>query len=121
MLSGGHHKAPPACLVAAGPNIAPPETALDPSNLDHEALPNMGKVFGITPTILRLLGLPLAEDMPGHPINSIIHPNFQATFPVQKVATHTPTDWKPVTVSVDEAEPEDEERRDQLRALGYIE
>jgi predicted AlkP superfamily pyrophosphatase or phosphodiesterase len=115
-LSGHHKKGSPACLVAAGPNIA--DRFLAPPIEDKS--PHMGTIYTVTPTILQLLGLSQAEDMPGHPNWQLISKEFKHAFPETHIPTYTPDGWVPDAVSVEE-ETDQEERREQLRTLGYIE
>ena len=121
MLSGGHHTAPPACLVAAGPQIIKPTQPLDLAKLEAGTIPKMGRVLGVTPTVLHLLGIPTARDMKGHPSRKILDASFLEAFPVTKVDTHTPKGWKPSVVDVSSESRDEDARKDQLRALGYIE
>ena len=120
-LSGGHNTAPPACLIAAGPQIVKPSQPMDLSKLEAGVIPKMGRVLTVTPTILHILGIPTARDMKGHPSKQILSPSFMAANPVGKVNTHTPKGWKPTVVEVDMKERNEDARKEQLRALGYIE
>jgi len=76
-------------------------------------------VLDITPTILALCGLPVAEDMDGKVLEQAIDPEFFRTHPVTSVATYE--------TEASEGAPEepiesslDEEIREELRSLGYI-
>ena len=120
-LSGGHNTAPPACLIAAGPQIIKPSKPMDLSKLEAGVIPQIGRVLTVTPTILHILGIPTARDMKGHPSKQILSPSFLAANPVGKVNTHTPKGWKPTVVEVDMKERNEDARKEQLRALGYIE
>ena len=120
-LSGGHHTAPPACLVAAGPQIIKPTKPLEIDKLEAGTIPKMGRVLTITPTILHILGIPTARDMKGHPSRQILDAAFLKAHPVGKVDTHTPKGWTPKVVDVDMKERNEDARKEQLRALGYIE
>jgi predicted AlkP superfamily pyrophosphatase or phosphodiesterase len=120
-LSGGHNTAPPACVVAAGPQIVKPTQPLDLSTMAAGTVPKMGRVLTIAPTVLHILGIPTARDMKGHPSAQILDAGFLAAHPVGKVDTHTPKSWKPSVVDVDMQKRDEDARREQLRALGYIE
>jgi hypothetical protein len=112
--SGGHRNAPPACLVAAGPHILRTDTGITPAA-------HLGSVHMITPTVLALLQLPVGKDMGGRPSKKIIDPAYLAQHPPAVVSSHTPSGWSPEVVEVNTEALGDEERREQLRALGYIE
>ena len=120
-ISGGHHTAPPACLVAAGPQIIKPSQPLDLQQLAAGTIPRMGRVLTITPTILHILGIPTARDMKSRPSKRVLDATFLQAHPVGKVDTHTPKGWKATVVDVDMKERNENARREQLRALGYIE
>jgi predicted AlkP superfamily phosphohydrolase/phosphomutase len=99
---------PEGVLAAAGPTIAASESPGDAS------------VFDITPTVLALLGEPVGRDMDGYVLTDIMDEEFRATHPVTFVDTYEREDAdaaseEPVESSVDE------EIRERLRSLGYIE
>ncbi len=112
--TGGHKDAPPACLVAAGPHIQSAGTGLVPAS-------HLGSVHMITPTVLALLQLPVGEDMGGRPSEKIIDPAYLRQNPPSSAPSHTPPGWRPEVVAVETDALGDEERREQLRALGYLE
>jgi predicted AlkP superfamily phosphohydrolase/phosphomutase len=72
----------------------------------------------VAPTILYLLGLPIAEDMRGRPMTEIIDPDYLAKNPVYHVRKYASSEKKP-QLSTKDAEAE-EELKDRLRSLGYI-
>ncbi len=121
-LSGGHHNAPPACLVAAGPDIRRRRKTFDLNASTYEMLPLFQSIYSITPTVLTLLNLPLAEDMSGSPIKMVLRKKFLKNNPIRLTPSYTPAGWKPdvVEITADRTD-DDEQRREQLRALGYIE
>lgn len=112
--TGGHRDAPPACLVAAGPHIRRADTGIAPAA-------HLGSVHMITPTVLALLQLPVGADMGGRPSERIIDPTYLAQHPPTVVASHTPAAWTPEVVELNTDLLGEEQRREQLRALGYIE
>ena len=121
MLSGGHHTAPPACLIAAGPQIIRPTQPIDTATVEKGAIPKVGRVLTVTPTILHILGIPIARDLKGHPSRQILDAEFLKAHKVTKVDTHTPKGWKASVVDVKALQRDEDARKEQLRALGYIE
>jgi predicted AlkP superfamily phosphohydrolase/phosphomutase len=113
--SGGHGKltrgapiAPPGVLILSGPGIAGGGAEL-----------SRASVIDITPTLLALLGLPVAEDMPGRPLVEAFadRPNSE----VSRI-----TSWEevgsPRSSQVVPVDPRaDAERMEKFRALGYFE
>jgi len=118
-LSGGHLSAPPAVLVAAGPDIR--RSGVDPAALEAEDLARVGSILDVTPTILALLDIPIGRDMDGDVASALLSPQLLERQPIRYVPTHTERTWfarrpKPV-VATGAA---DNERIEQLRALGYL-
>jgi len=76
-------------------------------------------VTDIAPTVLALFGLPVAEDMDGKVLTAAIEPSFLEEQPVLSVPTYESGS------RTEEAEPiespVDEEIKERLRSLGYIE
>ncbi len=77
-------------------------------------------VLDITPTILALLGLPVAEDMDGKVLTEAIDPSFLRAHPVGTVETYEDAEREGVDEEPIES-PVDDEVRERLRSLGYIE
>ncbi len=93
-------------------------------------------VLDITPTILALFGLPVAEDMDGRPIVAAFDPAFLKTHPIRYVATYEGTvqagDVERAQVGTAGVSPEttarlvptdptgDKELKEKLRSLGYL-
>ena len=75
-------------------------------------------VLDVTPTVLVLSGLPVGRDMDGKPLVAAIDQAFLARHPVAYVDTYETAgdtgDTEPV------ASPVDEEVKEMLRSLGYI-
>jgi predicted AlkP superfamily phosphohydrolase/phosphomutase len=98
---------PTGVLVLWGKDIAAGVELEEPSVLD------------ITPTILALWGMPVADDMDGRVLTEAIEPSFLRGHPVEHIETYETGSRS------DEAEepiesPLDDEVRERLRALGYI-
>jgi predicted AlkP superfamily phosphohydrolase/phosphomutase len=78
-------------------------------------------VLDITPTILALCGLPVAEDMDGKVIEEAIDPGFLTEHPVTTIPTYereAPDAGRGAQEPVES--PLDDEIREELRSLGYI-
>jgi predicted AlkP superfamily phosphohydrolase/phosphomutase len=75
-------------------------------------------VLDVTPTVLALSGLPIGRDMDGKPLTSAIDPAFLERHPIGYVDTYESRiesgDAEPVP------SPVDEEVKEMLRSLGYI-
>lgn len=76
-------------------------------------------VTDITPTVLALFGLPVAEDMDGKVLTEAIESSFLEEQPVLSIATY---ETEPQDGGEEPIEsPVDEEIKERLRSLGYIE
>ncbi|MCD4690133.1 hypothetical protein K8S17_01585, partial [bacterium] len=77
-------------------------------------------VLDITPTLLALYGLPVGEDMDGRVLTEAIEPEFLKRYPITSVPS-----YEEDLVADDGTEPlespVDDEVRERLRSLGYIE
>lgn len=101
----GHGHAPPGVFVAAGRGIAP-----------------VGRIEGarildVTPTLLRLVGLPLSEELHGRVLDEILEPELLRA-PARTVASY---EVGPPTLRTPQTSGEDDAMIENLRALGYIE
>jgi predicted AlkP superfamily phosphohydrolase/phosphomutase len=77
-----------------------------------------GTVFDVAPTVLAVMGLPVAEDMDGRVLSEIILESHLEDFPLAHVPSYEPAvgrEREPVGSAMDES------IREQLRSLGYIE
>jgi len=76
-------------------------------------------ILDVTPTVLALLGLPVAEDMPGRVLTEMLDPAFLHRFPVRTIPSYDYLERTPIDT---ESTPGtgDEEAMEMLRALGYI-
>jgi Type I phosphodiesterase / nucleotide pyrophosphatase len=102
VFSGEHADAPPGILVAAGPGIRAG------GRIDGAG------IIDVAPTLLALLGLPVADDMPGHVLSEL----FAAPPRVERVATYR--DVLPAPTTGAPAPALDDGVRERLRALGYL-
>ena len=78
------------------------------------------RVHDIAPTILTIAGLPIGRDMEGEALTGALTGEFARTHPVRFVETHE-TDLRRGADEEPIESPVDEEVREQLRSLGYIE
>lgn len=87
----------------------------------------VGRVYNaslldVAPTLLYLLGLPVAEDMEGSPLTEVIEPRYLKEHSVYRIASFDPlgaqTEASPI--SAQEGDKAQEELKERLRSLGYI-
>jgi predicted AlkP superfamily phosphohydrolase/phosphomutase len=104
VFSGAHRRE--GVWIAAGPGIVPGENLAEATVLD------------VTPTLLWLLGLPVAEDMDGHPLTSLYDEAFRRARPVARVATYDAPSGK--TAPPAERIPVPPSQMEWLRDLGYL-
>lgn len=95
--------APEGVIIMAGSNIRKNEIIKDAKTKD------------ITPTILYLFGLPVAEDMDGRVLSEAIEPEFIEKHPKTCVGTYERKDREFYI----QDNPKDEIDREKLRSLGY--
>lgn len=74
-------------------------------------------ILDVTPTVLWLLGLPVAEDMAGRPVLGAFEPEFVARRRVATTPTYETGERAPARAVAGE---EDAEITERLRALGYL-
>jgi len=117
--SGNHLDGPPGVLIAAGKDIRPARVA-EGQAPTAAALPVLGSVLDLTPTILALQGIPVGRDMDGAPMTSILRPERLAESPISFVETHDDAAWLARREERREVNADDAERLEQLRSLGYI-
>ena len=78
-------------------------------------------VLDITPTILYLLGLPVAKDMDGKVLTQAIQPSFLKTNPIQYIESYDQEGKAPFGPQEPTTIPYDEKLLERLKSLGYIE
>jgi len=76
-ITGHHLDGPPGVLIAAGPGIA-----------RRGALESCGSILDLAPTVLALLGIPRAADMPGRACEALLDPAARASAALAPVPTH---------------------------------
>ncbi|HET7292319.1 MAG TPA: alkaline phosphatase family protein [Vicinamibacteria bacterium] len=106
--SGKHHIE--GVLIAAGGPIRSGATPAKASLLD------------VAPTVLAILGLPVPGDMEGRVLDELLEPAFLAAHPVRRIESYEPLiDRKAIlAAAAAEGEGSDEEKKEMLRSLGYI-
>jgi tetratricopeptide (TPR) repeat protein len=76
-------------------------------------------IYDVTPTVLHLLGLPVAQDMKGRVLESALTPEYRQEHPVESVATSETGPWdRGDEIVVDQQAGRNME--EMLRSLGYI-
>ena len=101
----GHRKTrPPGFCIVRGPHIN--------KNLSVEN----GSLYDITPTLLYLSGLPVSKEMEGKVFTECIEESFFHSNPVRFVESY----GLPLRCKEPSASGSDEEIKERLRALGYI-
>jgi len=103
-----HFQGPDGIFIACGKNI--------------EKSKKMGEVsfYDAAPTILYLLGMPVASDFEGRVIKEAIKDDFQKRFPIQSITTYETARAKNRADDVRTPQEVEEALQRRLRALGYI-
>lgn len=105
--SVGTHDCDDAIIIVSGKNIRKHQ------HLGHSS------VYDITPTILYLLGLPIANDMSGKVLISSIEEGFLARNPLRHVNTYEKGN-KLLFQKVIRSVIDEEKAKERMRSLGYI-
>jgi predicted AlkP superfamily phosphohydrolase/phosphomutase len=75
----------------------------------------------IAPTVLALLGLPIPRDMEGRVLEALFEPSFLARHPLARIDSYeTLIDHTAVRAAAEAGERSEEEKKELLRSLGYI-
>lgn len=117
--SAEHQDAPPGVFVAAGPPIAP-KPSLRGRPLERRDLSTVGSVYDLTPTILGMLRIPLGRDFDGELLVRIFTDEARIREQPRPVPTHDTPEFLASRGSQQRLDRDDEQRREQLRSLGYI-
>ncbi|MBW2174319.1 MAG: alkaline phosphatase family protein [Deltaproteobacteria bacterium] len=88
-----------------------------PSVKQDHVVRNGVSVLDITPTLLRLMGMPIGADMDGRPMEEALTSEFRSNNPVKYVASYD-TGRKYTDAPVES--PVDDEIKARLKSLGYI-
>ena len=103
----GSHRLQGILIAAGGPVVRGARLEKEPSVAD------------VTPTVLALLGLPVARDMDGRVLEEILDPAFLAEHPIRWVESYEELIERPPLPEGEEGL--DGSRAEYLRSLGYIE
>ena len=121
-VNSAHHKAAePGIIIAAGPDIRRMPTRIPPAVLLLSDLRLLAGVLDIAPTLLALMDIPVGQDMTGQVRTSLLEPSYAGEHPVQTVPTHDTEAWLQAHQALPGEVPDQDERLEQLRSLGYIE
>jgi len=107
--ANGHADGPPGILVVAGEHVSREGRLESPELVD------------ITPTVLALLGLQVAEDMDGRVLDELFDEPWRRAYPRTKVPTYDTPEWLAARDTAPIASEVDAELMERLRGLGYIE
>jgi Flp pilus assembly protein TadD/predicted AlkP superfamily phosphohydrolase/phosphomutase len=83
------------------------------------AVLEQASVLDVTPTVLYLLGLPIASDMDGRVLTEAFEPEFVENHPVLQIPSYETGEAREPEAPI--ASPDDEALRERLAALGYVE
>jgi hypothetical protein len=100
---GEHGPQAKGVLFLLGPHVKP-----------GTVLPR-GTPYDLMPTLAWLLGLPVADDLPGKPLTEAFEDDFVRSHPLTRIPTYGPRPTGPLLPS-----PQDEEMLKSLKNLGYI-
>ncbi len=117
----GHEDGPDAFFLAAGTNIRAAGGPA-PERLTRSDLRRVGSILDVTPTLLALVGIPVGLDMDGRALEGVLTP-LPGTERPAPIATHDTAEWLAARTGAAPAADtgdDENERLEQLRALGYI-
>ena len=98
---------PPGVIYCIGPEFAPGASIAGAS------------VFDAAPTILRVCGFPVAQDMPGRSLETALTEKFRSAHPEPpRIRTYGPRRLDPLCA--DSSDSVDKDVAEHLKALGYI-
>ena len=78
-------------------------------------------IYDVVPTVLRILDLPIAEDLPGRVLTEALDENWLARHPARHVSSYAGPPFEVSDPDPELSSPGDEALKQELRSLGYIE
>ena len=78
-------------------------------------------ILDVAPTVLRLLDLPIAENLPGRVLTEALDPDWLSRHPERRVASYPGPPFDLPDADSGSTSPADEAVLEELRSLGYIE
>ena len=140
---GGHSWAPAGIIIISGENIKRNQQIYKRNQLLHRSLAHLKKSHGriynslnwilkksslineatvldITPTILHLMGFPIAKDMDGKVLTQAIIPEYLLQNPIRYIDSYGNRDTEKIKAAAPSTLEEEERIKERLRSLGYI-
>jgi predicted AlkP superfamily phosphohydrolase/phosphomutase len=105
----GHRDGPPGILITAGRHLA--------KGVEKPAV----RLVDIAPTVLTLLGMPVADDMDGRVVEELLTPEWRRARPKDTVPTYDTPEWIAARARTPLPSGVDADLMERLRGLGYIE
>lgn len=105
--TSGIHHIDGVFLACGGPIVRGAVPKTQPSVLD------------VAPTVLALLGLPIAENMPGRVLEELIDPGFLKAHPIRRIGAYEDV-VKASSAPRPDAAAADRLRAEQLKSIGYV-
>jgi predicted AlkP superfamily phosphohydrolase/phosphomutase len=120
LISAHHKNAEPGVFFACGPDIRKSTLNKPIQELVYGDLKIICSVFDITPTILAMMRIPVSQDMDGRIVTEIFKAEFNISHQPPAIATHDTPEFISLRRPIVLSGPDDDERMEQLRSLGYI-
>jgi predicted AlkP superfamily pyrophosphatase or phosphodiesterase len=118
--SAHHREAPPGVFIAAGSPVLEPGVSPESRISGVGALPSLGGILDVLPTILALTQIPIGEDLTGTVLEDLLSPDWLRDHPLRFLASHETEDWRQERSKGSADAMAEQERLEQLRELGYI-
>lgn len=115
--TGGHGKAEPGVVIAAGPLIRNEGAGFRPESFSRQGLETHGTVVDLCPTLLTIFGVPAGQDMVGKTMSSVLVERVKA---LPRIPTHDDAAWLDSRSKTGIQPVDSSGRIDQLENLGYL-
>lgn len=115
--TGGHGRAEPGVLLAAGPLIINQGGDFQAESFTRQGLQTQGSVLDLCPTLLTIFGVPGAEDMAGQTMAKVLVEEVKALPPI---LTHDDAGWLESRIKTGIQPVDSGGRIHQLENLGYL-